>query len=125
MGEQILHDRRILIVEDEYLLASHLRSELEDAGAVVIGLAGNVRDALAMVESARSPHCAVLDINLGGESVLPVADALLARGVPFVFATGYDESAIPPRYRSAPRCGKPIDMRQLLHAIHGVAPMPA
>lgn len=105
---------RLLVVEDDYLIATELRYSLEEAGAVVVGPAGTVRDALAVVEreGARLDG-AVLDINLRDERVYPVADALAARGVPFVFTTGYDELAIPSDYARVPRCEKPIDKERL------------
>ena len=113
MAEPSLAGCNILIVEDEYLLAEELRAELEDEGAQVIGPAGTVQEALALVRDTRHLDGAVLDLNLGGEPSCPVAQALTERGAPLVFATGYDLSVLPPRFAPVPRCEKPLNMRRL------------
>ena len=77
---------RVLIVEDALLLALELEAGLTEAGAIVVGSAGDLTEAMGMV--GLTIDAAVLDANLNGESVRPVAEALAARGVPFVFATG-------------------------------------
>jgi DNA-binding LytR/AlgR family response regulator len=107
--------RRLLIVEDDYLIAADLASSLEELGAEVIGPAGTVEDALELVQrSGETLDGAVLDINLREQRVYPVATALARHGVPFVFVTGYDTVAIPQAYASAPRCEKPVDKMQLM-----------
>jgi len=108
-----MHDRsvaglRILVAEDEYLLADDLSQELRDAGAEVIGPVATVRDAKEVVESGQAVDAAVLDVNLGGEMIFPVADQLVRRHVPFAFITGYDSWILPARFADAPRFGKPI-----------------
>jgi CheY-like chemotaxis protein len=108
-----LNGRRILVVEDEYMIAADLSLSLEELGAVVVGPAGSVADALALAAGEPELDAAVLDVNLGSEKAFPVADALLARGVPFVFATGYDDWIIPAGYQDAPRFQKPVDTRAL------------
>jgi DNA-binding NtrC family response regulator len=114
----ILAGIRLLVVEDEYLIASDLAFVLEGAGAEVIGPAGTVEDALALVDSGGARlNGAVLDVNLRDARVFPVADALAAIGVPFVLTTGYDISAIPAAYIQAPRCEKPIDTLQLIRLL--------
>lgn len=110
-----LAGRRLLVVEDEYLIASDLADALAEMGAEVVGPAGTVADALRLVDGRLD--AAVLDLNLRGERGFPVADALRARKVPFVFATGYDESSIPPAYSDVPRCKKPIDRRELIELL--------
>jgi len=113
-----LRGRRLLVVEDEYMIAMELVRTLEEQGAEVFGPAGSVEDALGLLEEGLPPlDAAVLDINLRDERVYPVAEALAARGVPFVFATGYDSAAIPAPYSSAPRCEKPVDRAQLARAL--------
>src|SRR4028118_220513 len=82
--------RRILVVEDEYMLAEDLREELESQGALVMGPVACVADALELLRSGPAPDMAILDINLGGEMAYPVADALRARDIAFIFATGYN-----------------------------------
>lgn len=116
MPERSLKRYRILLVEDEYILAEHLRSELEAAGALVLGPVADVQRALALVAAERDIDVAVLDVNLGGEKVFPVADALAARGVPFVFTTGYD-AIVPETYAQVARCEKPIRVQEVVRAI--------
>jgi len=105
--------RRLLIVEDEYLLAEDMRQALEAAGATVIGPVGTLARAIAMVDSVAGIDAAVLDINLAGEAVYPVAEKLLSRGVPFVFVTGYETDAIPKCFARVPVLEKPVDMTAL------------
>lgn len=113
MVERSLHGRRILLVEDEYLLAEDLAHSLESAGAKVLGPAPSVDVAMELIASEPKIDLAVLDINLQGEMVFPVADALLQRGVPFAFATGYDEWSLPPRFASVARIEKPFPAQKL------------
>ncbi|WP_363352448.1 response regulator [Methylocystis echinoides] len=109
--------RRILIVEDEYIIAADLAQLLEGLGVTVIGPVGSVADALALLAGEPAIDAAVLDVTLGTEKIFPVADALRARGVPFVFATGYDAWIIPPAYADAPRFKKPVDPRALARVL--------
>ena len=103
---------RILIVEDETLLAMELEELLQGAGYSVIGPFAD------LAQATRAAHdeaidIAVLDINLNGEMVYPLADDLSARGIPFVFTTGYNASNLPERFRGAPRVAKPYDLGAL------------
>jgi CheY-like chemotaxis protein len=100
------------VVEDEYLLAEDLREELERQGAEVMGPVPSVAEALELLRSGPAPYVAILDINLGGEMAYPVADALRARDIPFIFATGYEAQAIPKAYADVPRAEKPVEVRQ-------------
>jgi DNA-binding LytR/AlgR family response regulator len=110
-----LRGRRLLVVEDEYLIAADLTASLESLGVEVIGPAASVEEALSLVENNRGRlDGAVLDINLRDQRVYPVADLLTACGVPFVFTTGYDAVAVPTAYAHTPRCEKPIDKTQLV-----------
>jgi PAS domain S-box-containing protein len=98
---------RILLVEDEALVAAENASRLEAAGYVVIGSASSLQEATALA-GAVEVEAAVLDLNLGGKLSFPIADILLARGVPFVFVTGYEhEGLIPSRFARAPVMAKP------------------
>jgi DNA-binding LytR/AlgR family response regulator len=106
-----------LIVEDEYMLADDLRQEIEDAGAVVLGPAPDAQSALELVGGETRIDGAVLDINLGGEVSYPIADALAARRIPFLFTTGYDASALPGRYAHVTRCEKPLRVSAVRDAI--------
>jgi ActR/RegA family two-component response regulator len=113
-----LHGRRLLVVEDDYFIAVELARSLERMGVRVVGPAGSVPDAISLIEAGEEPlDGAVLDIHLGEERVYPVADALIDRGIPFVFLTGYDALVIPETYAGAPRCEKPVDTALLLRVL--------
>ena len=100
------------MVEDEMIVAWLLEDMLRDLGCSVIGPAGSVKQALAMIE-AEAIDVAVLDVNLNGEMSYPIADALAARGVPFVFVTGYDKGRILDGYQSFPVLQKPFHRLEL------------
>ena len=106
---------RVLIVEDAVLLALELESGLQEAGAVVVGSAADLEEAERML--ALSFDVAVLDANLNGRSVIPVAHALARRGTPFIFATGYDEAGVGPAGFTAPVVRKPYNVRQIATAL--------
>ena len=114
MSAATLPGFRILIVEDEYLLADDLARAFCKVGAVVVGPVASVRAALALIASGPGLHGAILDVNLGGETVYPVADALSAEGVPYIFATGYDVADLLPNYQNVPRCAKPVNITALI-----------
>lgn len=116
----MLRGKRILIVEDEALVSMLMEDEFLDAGAEVIGPASSLDEALQLAETAVADgglSAAVLDINLAGVAVWPVADRLAALGVPFVFSTGYDDNRNPNRYAAAPRLVKPFDLDALVAII--------
>ncbi|MEG3084578.1 response regulator [Sphingomonas sp. PB2P12] len=112
-----LAECRILLVEDEYMLALDLQNELEDRGAFILGPEASVDGALRRVAQESRIDAAVLDVNLGGEFVFPVADALLARHVPFIFSSGYEDGVTRGRYPDIVNCGKPINMSHMLQTI--------
>jgi CheY-like chemotaxis protein len=99
VGEASLRGWRVLVVEDEYLIADAMERGLRGAGAIVLGPVPTVEKALELLEGEREVDGAVLDINLAGRKVFPVADALAARGIRFLFATGYDAADVPAAYR--------------------------
>jgi len=102
-----LTGRRVLVVEDDYLLAAFLRGLLESWGATLVGPAPTSERALALLAGTRIDF-ALLDVNLGGEPVFSVADALAAERIPFSFTTGYETSMIPERHRNALVLRKPF-----------------
>lgn len=114
-GPANLKGSRVLIVEDAVLLALELETGLSEAGAEIIGPAYELEEAMALLD--RQIDCAVLDANLNGRSVSPVAEALLARNVPFVFATGYGETGGAPGGFDAPVIRKPYDVTQVAAAV--------
>jgi CheY-like chemotaxis protein len=106
---------KILIVEDSLLLSLELESGLTEAGAKVVGQAAEVEEALSMME--QDFDAAVLDCNLNGKSVAPVAEAMAAIGKPFIFATGYGDNQMAPQGFSAPVIRKPYDVTQVAAAL--------
>jgi DNA-binding response OmpR family regulator len=103
--------KRILLVEDEVLVAMLLQSMLEDLGYVDVERVGRVEAAIDMVNN-NDFALAIVDVNLHGEKSFPVADALIARAIPFYFATGYDAIS-DPRYAGIPLISKPFDIDEL------------
>jgi CheY-like chemotaxis protein len=116
------HGARILVVEDELMIRMLLEDMLGELGYTIAAQAGRVDEALAAANSGDF-HVAILDVNLNGQTISPVADVLAARGVPFVFATGYGESGLPEPYRDRPTLKKPFQLdglgRTLLSALNG------
>ena len=112
-----MEQRRILVVEDEYLIADDLAHDLRGLGAEVVGPIASVGEALEAVQAEERLDGAVLDINLNGEMVFPVADALRERNVPIIFTTGYEEGVIPARFGDIHRCEKPVTMIRLKKAV--------
>jgi CheY-like chemotaxis protein len=121
-----LQGRQVLIVEDEYFLAQNLADCFRDLGVDVLGPAGSVAEALRLLEHA-AVEAAVLDVNLRGERVYPVADVLRRRSIPFVFASGYGGELEPAAYRDVPRCIKPVDFAVLAQILadHMAAAVPS
>ena len=107
---------RILVVEDEALLAMELEQVLEAAGYTIIGPCSNLKSA-AEASRGEAINLALLDINLNGEMVYPLADELSEEGIPFILMTGYDTSSLPERFRGAPRVSKPFDPAPLAEKI--------
>jgi len=110
---------RVLVVEDEYFVAILIEEILESAGCVVMGPIPRLLEALDAVDH-EDYDVAVLDVNLAGERIDPVADALSERNVPFLFVTGYGASALPGEYAERPLLHKPFRMAELLGALSSV-----
>lgn len=109
--------RRVLIVEDELLLAMDYEEMLRREGFAVLGPVGRQASALALLAGER-PDVAILDVNLAGERSTAVAEALTARAVPFVVVSGYAERTLhEPVLRAAPRLDKPVKAQELLRVV--------
>ena len=117
MPDGTLHGRRILVVEDEFFLADDLSRALRKAGAVVLGPVATVQNELDLLAAGAVPDAVSLDLNLGGDSAHLLADALIARAVPFVFTTGYEQADIPDRYAQVPHLEKPVEPETVLAAL--------
>jgi CheY-like chemotaxis protein len=115
---------RLLIVEDEALVAMDYVKMLEGAGAIIAGVASNVMDALRDIE-ALDFDAALLDGNLFGQSVDAVAVALARHGIPFVFVTGYSKEALPKIFAQATVVAKPCAADSLIGAVQGMRLRPA
>jgi DNA-binding response OmpR family regulator len=120
---RMLQGRRVLVVEDEALIGMLLEDELLEAGAEVVGPACSVKEALELIDQVTADgglSAAVLDINLEGETVLPVADRLAALNVPFVFATGYGKGYNQGLHTVAPILVKPFDGNQVTDLVRNL-----
>lgn len=111
---------RILVVEDEYLLAQELAGHFRSVGAEVLGPVGSLASAAELMEFA---DAAILDINLDGEDVYPLADALQDKGVPFVFFSGLDAFVLPERFQHTPSLSKPGNWRDEIRKIFAIDTM--
>jgi len=111
-----LGGHRVLVVEDEYYIASDAARALQGAGAEVLGPCPSEDAARTELES-QLPDAAILDINLGRGPSFKLAESLQARGIPFVFVTGYDQEVIPEQFIGVQRLQKPVQRRQMIEAI--------
>jgi CheY-like chemotaxis protein len=117
---RVLAGKDVVLVEDQALIAMDIEDVLRKLGASSVRPFSNIAEALAGIV-ASVPHCAVLDLNLAGETSAEIADALLAKSVPFIFATGYRDAAmIPDRFRHIPVIRKPLSERDLAEQLSAV-----
>lgn len=112
-----LTDLRIFVVEDEALVAMNLEMILEDLGCHVVGPAMRFDRAKAMVDNGIIADAAILDVNIGGLEVFPLAEQLHDLGMPLVFATGYDTSSFPEKWCSMPALRKPYTMEEVAQGL--------
>jgi len=111
--------RRVLVIEDEALVAMLIEDMIHDSGDEMAGSASKLTDAVALAQGTQA-DVALLDINLGGALAYPVADVLRERGVPIVFTSGYGSAGLIERFQDCPMLDKPFDQYSLEHAIHTV-----
>ena len=119
MGKRILDERRILVVEDEALIAFDLRDALRDCGAAVVGPAATPDEALALIKDGKV-DCALLDIKLGDKDVSAVAVALDRLAVPIIFVTAYSDVKLPREFQTRPLVCKPYEHRTLINLIASI-----
>jgi CheY-like chemotaxis protein len=112
-----LKDRRVLVVEDDTMISMMVENMLDDLGCLVVGPAAGLAEALALASGEVSIDAALLDVNLGGQSVFPVADRLRARGVPMVFTTGYGDDALREADKDCAILRKPYRVNDLAAAM--------
>jgi CheY-like chemotaxis protein len=108
--------KRVLVVEDETMIRMLIEGMLTDLGHTVVAEAGEIDQALALAKQGDF-DIAILDVNLDGKTITPVVEILVARGVPFVFASGYGERGVPEPYRGSPTLQKPFQVEALEKAI--------
>lgn len=114
-----LRGKSVLIVEDEFMIALDYALHLESLGVAVLGPVSNVSQALSLI-GQNSIDAAILDIDLQGTKSFIVADALTEKDVRFIFATGYNDVVIPPRFSHVIRCEKPATPADIANAIRHV-----
>lgn len=124
LARAALKGRRVLLVEDRYAVARQIEKMLQGFGCEPVGPISNLPQAFDLVLNHKPDlHAAVLDIDLAGDPVYPLAQALIGRGTAVVFATGYSERALPEAWRGVPRVQKPFEApaleRALLTALNG------
>jgi CheY-like chemotaxis protein len=114
-----LADLKVLVVEDEALVSMLVEDMLTDLGCLVVGPAAELEEALRLATTGEI-DAALLDVNLGGRPIFPVADALRERGVPFAFASGYGEAGLSEGHKGATVLQKPFreaDLRRVLESL--------
>jgi CheY-like chemotaxis protein len=119
MSDSTTAKPRVLVVEDEYLIRMLLEDMLADLGFSVGAAVGTIAEASDFAAKGDF-NVAILDVNLDGEEVFPVADILIKRGLPFVFVTGYGENSLPEPYRKRPALQKPFQVEQLKSTLTGL-----
>jgi DNA-binding response OmpR family regulator len=110
---------KVLVMEDEYLLAEEARMALADCGADIVGPVPDVSRGLELAQN-EDLRCAVLDINLRGEQVFPVASELAKRGIPYLYVSGYEPSSAPDGLQPAAHVRKPVDYDELARLVGNV-----
>lgn len=118
---ELFRGRNVMVVEDEAIVSFMIEDMLLDRGCAAVWHASSVEEALRLLESRR-PDLAVLDVNLGGELVFPVAARLEAAQIPFVFATGYGRNGILHDWAHHSIVHKPYDGNTLAQALAAVLP---
>ena len=113
--------RRIFVVEDEFLIRMLLEDMLTDLGYDLVGVAGRVDEAAEMAQT-KDFDLAILDVNLDGQDVYPVADLIGKRGLPFMFVTGYGGRGLPDNYRNRPTLQKPFQLDELKRMLAQLLP---
>jgi DNA-binding response OmpR family regulator len=117
MSDKPLFNCNIFVAEDDYLLATIMEEILGDAGATVVGPAPNVAKAMSVIGQSGRIDAALLDVNLGGELVYPVADLLRERHVPIILTTGYDSTSLDSAYAGINIFEKPFEPQELVRKL--------
>jgi PAS domain S-box-containing protein len=115
--DHALRGKRVLVVEDEFFLRLELEEWLRSAGCAIVGPFSALEPARRLAARREPIDLAILDANLNGQMVYPLADDLLAQGVPVIFLTGYQKTSLPARFRVVPQISKPYDPAALIKEI--------
>ena len=118
MSRRELSNRRVLVVEDEMMIAMLIEDMLEEFGCTLVGPATTVPRALDLI-AKENVEIAVLDLNLDGQDTYAIADALRQKNVPFIFATGYGSTGLRQEYGNRPVLQKPFQSQALESALAG------
>ncbi len=116
--------KRVLVVEDEMMIRMLLEGMLEDLGHTIAGQAGTIDEALELAKKCEF-DVALLDVNVNGKAITPVAEILSERGLPFVFASGYGQGGVPDAYKTRPALQKPFQIESLAKMIDTALRSPA
>jgi two-component SAPR family response regulator len=115
----LLDGKRVLVVEDEFFVALELELMIHNLGGAVAGPVAHL-DAARTVMLQDKINCAILDVKLDGNTSLPLADELIASGVPVILASGYDSDQLPSRFANTPKLGKPISIDELARVLERI-----
>lgn len=121
VASEFAKNHRMLIVEDEPLIAIEIEDALIEAEFRIAGVVSSVADAIALIQQGQCEG-AVLDANLFGSSSAPIAEALTAQGIPYVVLSGYLSEQLPNALQSAPFVTKPLRVQQLQNALNALFP---
>ncbi|WP_298106159.1 response regulator [Bradyrhizobium sp.] len=116
MGAARTSGGSVFLVEDEVMIRMMVADMLEELGYRVVGEAGDIGEAMKLAQSAEF-DLAILDVNVNGKVISPVAELIAARNLPFIFATGYGSSGLPAEYRDRPALQKPFQIETLARVI--------
>ena len=111
-----LSGRSVFLVEDEVMIRMMVADMLEELGYKVAAEAGDINEVMRLAQSTEF-DLAILDVNVNGKVISPVADVIMAKGCPFIFATGYGSSGLPEEYRDRPSLQKPFQLETLAQVI--------
>lgn len=120
-GARKLQGLRIFVVEDEALVALNLEDMLDELGCTVIGPAMRLGRAREMLDGGFEADAAILDVNIAGEPVFPIAEQLAGKGIPIIFATGYGQAGLPSTWHGNPILQKPYTMDEVSGSLAKVA----
>ena len=117
MNDHRFAGRRVLVVEDEFIIALNLCRSLEVNGAIVVGPLASIADAMDVMDAISPIDAAVLDVQLSEGNVFALAELLEEKDVPYIFTTALARNSLPERFRSAPICQKPVPDDDIINVL--------